>query len=317
MKYDIPLVSVVIPTYRRSETIIRAIESILAQTYPNIEILIIDDNGINSEYRGITKELLKEYIDKNKIRYIEREVNGGGSLARNTGINESNGEFIAFLDDDDEYLPDKIQKQYELYLKYKNDNVGIIYCYVNGVNSDGKLIQEYNNDFEGMPLYESMKGCIAGTSTWFCPKKVLLDVKGFENTPSRQDTIMIMKLIKSGYNIYRVPEALINYYEYQGNKISGYSKNTILGEINALNYARKLYFKLENKELVNKIEYEYAKKLLTLYILNNVKSEAKKQISEMIKLYPFKIDTIKGIIKYYLSKMYIKSIEKIRNNRFN
>lgn len=316
MNVKLPLVSIVIPTYKRSDKIKKSIDSALKQTYSNIEILVVDDNEPDSDYRRFTKEKLKKYIDEKKIRYIERSSNGGGSEARNTGIHESKGEFIAFLDDDDEYLPNKIEKQYNLYREKVGHNVGVIYCYINGLDKNGNIIQHYNGDIEGKPLYESMKGCIAGTSSWFCPKKALIDVGGFENTPSKQDTIMIMKLISCGYSIYRVPEYLLNYYEYQGNKISGSSKNAIIGECNALNYARNLYKLLKNNEEYIEIEYIYAKKLLSLFIINDMKEDAKIQLKLMLKIKGLNLDVIKGIGKYMLKDVYKSYIIAKSNQRF-
>ncbi len=96
-------VSVIIPTYNRAEYVTKAIDSVLAQTYTDYEIIVIDDGSTDN-----TKEVLLPYMDR--IRYIYQE-NAGASAARNRGIKASKGEWIAFLDSDDEWLPGKLAVQ--------------------------------------------------------------------------------------------------------------------------------------------------------------------------------------------------------------
>ena len=80
------LITIVIPTYKRSEMLERAIDSCLKQSYKNIEIIIVDDNNPDTEYRKDTEKFMKKYKDNSKIRYIKMKQNGGGSAARNFGI---------------------------------------------------------------------------------------------------------------------------------------------------------------------------------------------------------------------------------------
>jgi len=102
---QMPSVSVIIPTYNRARYVTKAIESVLAQTYHDYEIIVIDDGSTDN-----TKEVLQPYMDR--IRYIYQQ-NAGVSAARNTGISEARGEWIAFLDSDDEWLPEKLDVQME------------------------------------------------------------------------------------------------------------------------------------------------------------------------------------------------------------
>lgn len=100
-----PLISVVIPTYRRAFLVRSAIESARKQTYSNIEILIVDDASDDNT------RFVVESIGDTRIRYLRHRVNRGVSAARNTGIQEAKGAYIAFLDDDDEWQEDKLVKQ--------------------------------------------------------------------------------------------------------------------------------------------------------------------------------------------------------------
>src|SRR5690554_2886294 len=94
------MVSCIIPTYKRSETLVRAINSVLEQTYKKIEILVIDDNHPNDRFSLMVQKQLEQFNDK--VRYIQQEKHVNGAVARNVGIKFARGEYIAFLDDDDE-----------------------------------------------------------------------------------------------------------------------------------------------------------------------------------------------------------------------
>jgi len=134
-----PLVSVIIPTYGRSELLDRAIDSVLAQTYDNIEIIVVDDNNSNSEHRKHTENVLQKYLQNGQAVYLKHEKNVGGSAARNTGIKASKGEYVALLDDDDEWFPEKIEKQIS-YFEILGDNIGVIYC--------SYILKEFDGDKE-------------------------------------------------------------------------------------------------------------------------------------------------------------------------
>ena len=103
------MVSCIIPTYRRSDSLIKAINSVLAQTYKNIEVIVVDDNDPDDKYSIMVQDKLATIKDE-RLRYIKQERHKNGAAARNTGIKASRGEYIAFLDDD-EWLPEKLEMQ--------------------------------------------------------------------------------------------------------------------------------------------------------------------------------------------------------------
>jgi glycosyltransferase involved in cell wall biosynthesis len=118
---DSSLVSVVIPAYNRSGVLRQAIDSVLAQTHSDLEVIVVDDGSTDD-----TAALVAEY-DDDRVRYVGHERNRGRSAARNTGIEASNGEYIAFLDSDDRWLPHKLERQLDRLSECSDEWVGV-YC---------------------------------------------------------------------------------------------------------------------------------------------------------------------------------------------
>ena len=113
------MISVVIPSYNRENTISNSIESVLKQTYSDIEVIVVDDGSTDK-----TEDIVKG-IGDNRIRYIKLEKNSGACVARNIGIMNANGSYIAFQDSDDIWHPDKLEKQYQAIKKY---NADLVFC---------------------------------------------------------------------------------------------------------------------------------------------------------------------------------------------
>src|SRR5688572_2235335 len=115
-----PNVSVIIPTHNRAESVFNAVTSVIKQTLEDIEIIVVDDASNDN-----TAEALARLRDK-RIRFIRHEMNKGGAAARNTGILNCKSDYIAFLDDDDEWLPEKLAKQMAVLLASPPE-VGCVY----------------------------------------------------------------------------------------------------------------------------------------------------------------------------------------------
>jgi len=104
------LITAIIPTYKRPFKLLeRALRSVLAQTYRNIEVVVVDDSP--STYQGRAEIAANIHLD-DRVTYIQHDAQKGACAARNTGLAHANGKYIAFLDDDDEWLPEKIELQY-------------------------------------------------------------------------------------------------------------------------------------------------------------------------------------------------------------
>ena len=200
-----PLVSVIIPTYKRSDMLPRAIDSILNQTYPNIEIIIIDDNIPNSEWRNTTEKLIEKYRNYTNVKYIRHPRNLNGAYARNTGIKYSNGEIVTFLDDDDYYLPSKIQRQAEYLIKHERFRA--VYC---GWQRNG---EHHIPNGEGDLSFDILSGNnIILTDAIMMWRKDAIDCGGWDiNLKRHQEAAFLLNYFRAGGEIGRVGESLIKY----------------------------------------------------------------------------------------------------------
>lgn len=203
------LVSVIIPTYARPKFLSRAIESVLSQTYKNIEIIVVDDNGEGTENQKYTEQLIHEFIDSNKVVYIKHSVNKNGAAARNTGLNNSHGEYIAFLDDDDQFLPLKIEKQVAI-LEVSPIKVGACYC--NWAWFDEKKLIKVNRHLGTGNLFESMllmENIICGGSSLLIRRNVCKELEGFDDSFKRhQDWEFLIRFFRK-YELTLVNEVLL------------------------------------------------------------------------------------------------------------
>ncbi len=100
------LVSIIMPSYNTAKFISETIESVLAQTYTNWELIIVDDCSTDN-----TDEVVKSFLSDNRIKYIKNEKNSGAAISRNRALRESKGKWIAFLDSDDLWMPEKLERQ--------------------------------------------------------------------------------------------------------------------------------------------------------------------------------------------------------------
>ncbi len=145
-------VSVIITTYGGGNEVVRAVNSVLCQTYKNVELIVVDDNGQGTEDQIKTEGYLSDLIKENKLIYIPHEVNKNGSAARNTGFKNSTGEFIMFLDDDDEFTPARIEKQ----LSVLTEEYGASYCSYEKRNADGSFYSRVRIKKSGDILYNTL-----------------------------------------------------------------------------------------------------------------------------------------------------------------
>lgn len=176
-----PLVSVVIPSYGGGEYLQRAVDSVLLQTYPNVEAIVIDDNGVGTPNQIATAKKMDKYKGNEFVKYICHEVNKNGSAARNTGAQHSIAKYIALLDDDDEYLPEKIERQVKL-IEQLDDSYALVYC-GHETFVDGKSIGITHKNQSGHLFYEVMKhDVIIGSTSFLIRRTAWESVAGFDES---------------------------------------------------------------------------------------------------------------------------------------
>lgn len=290
-----PLVSVIIPTYNRPHTIKRAIKSVVNQTYKNIELIVVDDNAKNTDARIKTKKIVSKYSN---AKYIINNKNLGGSRTRNVGIKAARGKYVAFLDDDDEFLPTKIAEQIDLMEQKQSEdkNTCIIYCYQNSIQINGKSKVKKANH-EGNALYEHILKFTMPTSTWLCDKEKLLKIGGFDDMPSQQDLALMLKVLDNGYSIYRVPKALLNFYVHKpGDGITKTGKDFV-EQVKCYHRLCRQSFSKLNKKQIDKIEHNFHNRLCNCYIQMHDYANAKKELNTMFRSRPFEISNYKNLIK--------------------
>lgn len=245
-----PRVTVIIPTYKRTvEFLSRSVQSVINQTYPNVEIIVIDDSPSDYKLRNSIKKYMDTVVDDN-IKYLQNEKNMGGSLARNRGIELATGEYISFLDDDDEYMPEKIEKQVKFMLSGGND---LSFSNMIMYSSSGVVVdyRDYNDipAFDNTTLlhYHLMRH-MTGTPTFMFKTNKLREIGGFEDAKMGQEFYLMLKSIERGLSIGYIPECDVKVYKHADGGITQ-GKNKIDGENRLYEFKRKYFPQLSRKEI--------------------------------------------------------------------
>lgn len=201
-------VSVIIPTYKRANYICRAIDSVLNQTYSNVEVIVVDDNDSKSDDRKIMEKTMKKYNNNKKVLYLKHDKNMNGSAARNTGIKKSSGQFITFLDDDDFYLKDRIKKLVNLL--ENDDTYSAAYTGLIRI-INGKIVGMYDADLDGNLEEELLKlnAFFRSGSNIFFKKQVFDKIKGFDTEFKRHQDIEFMTRFFQYFKIKKLNEFLV------------------------------------------------------------------------------------------------------------
>ena len=207
---DISLkVSVIIPTYNSAKYIRNALESVLSQTYSNFEIVVVNDGSTDN-----TDEILRPYFDR--IIYMEQK-NTGPAAARNVGIQHAKGDFIAFLDADDIWLPLKLKKQMRVF--HENPNVGLVYSRnVEFDHETGKeVLVSPPKVFSGRVFDELLLEGFILLSTVIISKPVLKDVGGFDpDLHTAEDTNLFLRIAKR-YSVLGMEDILVRKRKHAAN----------------------------------------------------------------------------------------------------
>lgn len=194
-----PLVSIIIPTYNRPDLLRRAIKSALDQTYPNIEVIVVDDHSDND-----LEQLRKEFPT---VSFFRNSENRGGCFSRNRGIEESAGEYINFLDDDDELFPEKIELQAKKFDTSSIANLGFITANVDDIRSGKKLIKK--NEVYGDIYRQLLAGfAVSGIESLLIKRDALIEIGGFDNNLKSSQEYDLMIRLSEKYNVDYVDQIL-------------------------------------------------------------------------------------------------------------
>ena len=277
MSDEKPEVSVIIPTYNRANLIGRSIQSVLNQTYQEFEIIVVDDGSTdNTEY------VVKGFDDA-RIRYVRYQENRGGSAARNAGIKIASGDYIAFQDSDDEWLPEKLEKQMVIF-KSASVKVGVVYTgFWRIQNNKKKYIPSSAITKKSGNVYKSILNRNFITTQSAVIKKEVFKKTGMfdERIPAFQDWDLWIRISKY-YEFQYVGEALVISY-YQSKSISANKK----ASINAHKMILDKYF--EDLRKYKKILANHYFNIGSKLYLNGERRESGIYFLKSIKTYPIYI----------------------------
>ena len=294
-----PQISIIVPTYNRADFLPKAIQSILNQTYQDWEAIIVDDGSTDK-----TEEIVKDY-NESRIRYIAHKSNLGISTARNTGIKNSKGKYIALLDSDDEWFPEKLSCQMKTFQE-EDLKCGVV-CTGGYMVKDDKVLgvkaipADLDNFYEKF-LFENITWTSNALVKKECFKKAgLFD----ENLESCEDWDMWIRIAKY-YKFIFLEMPLTKYVIH-----SGQLSEDLLKKINA---RKRILFKYQDELKNRKFVYSHHYyKIGNLCCLSDKTREGRKYLFKGILVYPF-------CLKYFLCLLlslfgfpfYIFCIEKKR-----
>lgn len=289
-----PLVSCILTTFNRKELLIRSLSSILNQTYKNLEIIIVDDFSTDGTKDLIEHKFLK--LDQ-RTTYIRHEYNKGLASARNSGLEKCKGDFIAFLDDDDEWINKKIELQLQIFKNSNLKNLGMVTCGIRRITKDTVL--NYRETLRGNLFKELIdKQALIGNGSCVMIKKDVFSKHGGFDTRYKIgiDGYFFTKVSKN-YEIDFCKEILVNYDEESNNRITKVSaiqnkiyafklriKNNLLEFKKFPKELSNVYFKISEFYIILK-NYKNAKKYLNYSISKNC-SLKKILFAIMLKMSP-------------------------------
>ena len=239
------LVSVVITTHKREPMVLeRALKSVLAQTYENIEVFVVDDSPSDFPLRKAVKEMV-ESCGSDAVKYIAHEECRGACAARNTGLMETKGTYIAFLDDDDEWLPQKIEKQIA---GFTSDKIALVYCNSKRKNdASGEIVERKTDQFSGKVFSKLIQNNFIGSTSFpLLRTQMLKAIGGFDiYMQSAQDYDVWLRLAEQ-YEVAYIEEALAVYHVHEGEQITRNFAKKVAG-LERLNLKNMEYLR-KNKE---------------------------------------------------------------------
>jgi glycosyltransferase involved in cell wall biosynthesis len=280
-----PITSVIIPTFNRENIIPRAINSVLSQTYKNFEILIVDDGSSDNT------EFVIKSLREPRIQYIKQK-NSGQAAARNTGINHSIGKYIAFLDDDDYWFPNKLEQQIDQLESHHE--IGLSASGWLAINEESKLTREYKPwiwipDLNDLNLW--LYSCPIIPSAVVARKEYLVMVGGFDEGITQkgwgaEDWDLWLRLVHLGCKMQWLDDISFTYYFHD----QSYSHQAIRQRNGMMLVIHQFY---KNNDLSEEIRNSQKKVMAVAHLRSAAREygggllkEAKQDIEQAIDLFP-------------------------------
>jgi len=306
-----PKVTVIIPTYNCARYIGEAVDSVLAQTYPVHEILVVDDGSTDN-----TRDVLSKY--REPVRYIPQK-NAGPPAARNNGILQATGDYIAFLDSDDLWLPHKLQAQMECFQQHPE--YGMVYCDMKTFDDTGILeesvkITRHLTYYTGDIFPQLFAETIFQTSA-LVVRRTCFDKVGLLDTtlPMGDDYEIFLRLARY-YHVGCVDEPLILYRQHPSQGTRTWGKQLQQGtpwEVKVLQNALKACPGAEKELGRTTVRHRLSKPYFTLayaYLGEGEHRQARSLLAGALKLWPTNL----GYIRYYLMTFFSPAqLAKIRD----
>lgn len=284
---DSELISVVIPTYNRAQTLLRAVGSVLRQSYSNFELIIVDDGSSDN-----TAEVAAGIKDK-RVKYVRFFENKGVSAARNAGIRESRGEYIAFLDSDDEWFFNKLKSSLKVFRQNKHLNIGLVHSngwFIKGgqkrkffskPTTSGVVYGEKERKAKIFPT----RAISPGPPFWLLPAKVVSEIGFFDESMSNWEDVDFFVRVANSFDIYFLNNILVNIYEREDH----------LGQVTVKVMKCKDYFwqkhsrqMLEDRWSVYRFIWRMGKDWFKL----GDKKQARKYFFQALKSKPYKLEIL-------------------------
>lgn len=238
-------VTAVITTHKREpEVVERALKSVLAQTHPDMEVIIVDDSPAEFSQREAVAQMVESYQDQGVI-YIPHEKCQGACVARNTGLGRATGSFIAFLDDDDEWKPEKIALQLAA---FDSEDIALVYCNHEVLDETTGTRTAQTHLYHKGHVYETLivDNFIGSTSFPLLRTSAVRAIDGFDPLMmSAQDYDLWLRLAEK-FTVSYVEEPLVVYHVHAGEQISKSFKKKISG-MERINEKNAAYLKKDRR----------------------------------------------------------------------
>ncbi len=202
-----PLVSCIIPTYKRSDTLVRAINSVLNQTYPNVEVLVVNDNEPDDEFTIQVKKALEAFSDNTRVRLIMQDKHVNGAKARNVGIEAANGMFVGFLDDDDEW--DSMKAEHQVKFLQENPDIAACACLCSTYYKGVKKMEAAPYDNKNLQFNVLLRQVGIGTPAFLGRKECVMNTPMFNTKLLRHQELQFFVDFLEKYNIGILNEHLV------------------------------------------------------------------------------------------------------------